>query len=156
MDAAARLFIARGVDATTIDDIVASADVAKGTFYHYFPAKTDVVAALRDRFAQGFVARVGEAVADHAAAAVDAYLDAFELHDVVFHDYRHERRQSSSSTACMAWWTMPSQAARRTGAGSSARSATCSCGCCSPAGRADRASCYSAAFGIAPTVTGGA
>jgi AcrR family transcriptional regulator len=114
MDAAARLFIAQGIDATTIDDIVASADVAKGTFYHYFPAKTDVIAALRDRFAQGFVTRVGEAVAGQAAddgpvrlrgwtaAAVDAYLDAFELHDVVFHDYRHERRQSQEKDTVIA------------------------------------------------------
>ncbi len=106
MDAAATLFIARGIDATTIDDIVAAADVAKGTFYHYFTAKTDVLVALRDRFSQGFVARVAAAVdacpATDAvgrlqrwtATAVDAYLDAYQLHDVVFHDYRHDRRQS--------------------------------------------------------------
>ncbi|HKU97812.1 MAG TPA: TetR/AcrR family transcriptional regulator [Vineibacter sp.] len=111
MDAAATLFIARGIDATTIDDIVAAADVAKGTFYHYFTAKTDVVVALRDRFSQGFVARVAAAVdtcpATDAVArlqrwtvtAVDAYLDAYQLHDVVFHDYRHDRRQSQEKDA---------------------------------------------------------
>jgi len=111
MDAAATLFIARGIDATTIDDIVAAADVAKGTFYHYFTAKTDVVVALRDRFSQGFVARVADAVAacpatdgiarlqSWTATAVDAYLDAFQLHDVVFHDYRHDRRQSQEKDA---------------------------------------------------------
>lgn len=111
MDAAARLFIAKGIDATTIDEIVASADVAKGTFYHYFAAKTDVIAALRDRFAQGFVARVqaavdacpaGDAVGRlcaWTAAAVGAYLDQFQLHDIVFHDFGHDRRQSAEHDA---------------------------------------------------------
>jgi AcrR family transcriptional regulator len=38
-DAAMRLFLARGYDAVTIDDICTAADVARGTFFLHFPAK---------------------------------------------------------------------------------------------------------------------
>ncbi|MGH8432191.1 MAG: helix-turn-helix domain-containing protein, partial [Solimonas sp.] len=62
MDAAAALFIAEGIEATTVDDIVSRAGVAKGTFYHYFATKNDVILALRDRFTQGFLDRISSAV----------------------------------------------------------------------------------------------
>lgn len=106
MAAAAALFIAKGIEATTIDDIVLRAGVAKGTFYHYFATKTDVVLALRERFSQDFIRSVNERIetcpsADFPArlsawinGAVNAYLANFRLHDVVFHDFSHSRRQS--------------------------------------------------------------
>lgn len=107
MSAAAELFVGKGIDATTVDDIVAKAGVGKGTFYHYFDTKADVILALRQRFSQDFIDRVAVAVVacpleDHAArlaawvsAAVETYLANYELHDVVFHDFTHSRRQSS-------------------------------------------------------------
>ena len=58
MAAAQQLFLDKGVDATTISDIVAAAGVAKGTFYHYFQAKTDILLALRERFTQAFQQRI--------------------------------------------------------------------------------------------------
>lgn len=104
MDAAQALFIAKGVDATTVDEIVAAADVAKGTFYHYFAAKPDVVLALRERFSRGFLARVAAAIETAppgpgqlrrwAETSINAYLDDHALHDVVFHDFSHQKRSS--------------------------------------------------------------
>ncbi|SDC71151.1 transcriptional regulator, TetR family [Bradyrhizobium brasilense] len=106
MSAAAALFIAKGIEATTIDDIAARAGVAKGTFYHYFATKADVIIALRTRFAQDFLARVAAAISECAAddhpgrlsawlrGAVGTYLTNVELHDVVFHDFPHHQRQS--------------------------------------------------------------
>jgi len=38
-DAAMQLFLARGYDAVTIDEICEAADVARGTFFLHFPAK---------------------------------------------------------------------------------------------------------------------
>jgi AcrR family transcriptional regulator len=46
LSAAGKLFRARGFEKTSVDRIVAAADVAKGTFYQYFQAKIDVALAL--------------------------------------------------------------------------------------------------------------
>lgn len=106
MSAAAALFIAKGIEATTIDDIVTRAGVAKGTFYHYFSTKADVIIALRARFTQDFLSRVAAAIGERAVddyagrlsawlrGAVGTYLANVELHDVVFHDFPHHQRQS--------------------------------------------------------------
>src|SRR5438046_10737727 len=58
MDAAQKLFIAKGFDATTISDIVQDAQVAKGTFYLYFASKNEILTALRERFTQQFIQRI--------------------------------------------------------------------------------------------------
>ncbi len=46
--AAIRLFRERGFEATTVDDITERADVAKGTFFNYFPRKDAVLAYLSE------------------------------------------------------------------------------------------------------------
>ena len=46
--AAMQLFLARGIDTTTIDDITQAAGMAKGSFYRYFADKTALVHALFD------------------------------------------------------------------------------------------------------------
>jgi len=46
--AAARLIHRQGFGATTIDDILAEADVKKGSLYHYFPSKDDLGLAVLD------------------------------------------------------------------------------------------------------------
>ncbi len=43
-DEAARLATAKGVDATTIDDIAAAAEIGRATFFRYFDAKETAVA----------------------------------------------------------------------------------------------------------------
>jgi len=104
MAAAEQLFIAKGIEATTVNDIVEAAGVAKGTFYHYFASKHDMLLALRAKFSQGFLEQVDAAVQacppdDGPArvrawtrAGVSAYLADYRLHDVVFHDARHGDR----------------------------------------------------------------
>jgi AcrR family transcriptional regulator len=46
--AANELFVARGYDATTMDDIAARADVARATAFNYFPRKDDFLRAWID------------------------------------------------------------------------------------------------------------
>ena len=46
LDAALRVFGARGFDAPTMDDVAAEADYSRRSLYRFFPAKDDLGAAL--------------------------------------------------------------------------------------------------------------
>ena len=48
--AALRLFKNHGFEATTVDEIAEQADVAKGTFFNYFPRKEAVFSYLAERW----------------------------------------------------------------------------------------------------------
>jgi len=49
--AAMALFLDRGFDQTTIEDITEAADISKRSFFDYFPSKEEVVFAWQDSFA---------------------------------------------------------------------------------------------------------
>lgn len=57
-EAAIELFRLKGFDATTVEEIAEAADVAKGTFFNYFPSKE----ALLGELARGQVRRLTAAV----------------------------------------------------------------------------------------------
>jgi AcrR family transcriptional regulator len=46
LEAAYRVFAQKEMDAVTIDDIIAAAGVARGTFYNYFQTREDVLRAV--------------------------------------------------------------------------------------------------------------
>ncbi|QSI29947.1 TetR family transcriptional regulator [Variovorax sp. RKNM96] len=111
MDAAERLFIAKGIASTSIDDIAAGAQVAKGTFYLYFPSKEAMLGALQQRFVDTFCERLQNAMDRHrpdnhharlkawVETGLETYLDNVALHDVVFHEYRPEDRRMRNDNA---------------------------------------------------------
>jgi len=113
MDAAERLFISKGFEATTVSEIVRDAGVAKGTFYHYFPSKNEVLAALRERFTRQFIDRVQMAIdacpTDDAIArlhawcnsCVAAYLDSMAAHDALYHDHHSPTRGNQDRDAVL-------------------------------------------------------
>lgn len=77
-EAGLRLFVERGLDGVTIDDITQSAGVAKGTFYRYFEDKTALVDALLEPVRRGLLDGMeacGRALA--AARDVEAMFDAY-------------------------------------------------------------------------------
>lgn len=43
-----RMFIEKGYDNTSIDEIIAEAGIAKGTYYYYFPSKEATLEAVTD------------------------------------------------------------------------------------------------------------
>jgi AcrR family transcriptional regulator len=114
MDAAQRLFLEHGVGPTTIEQITAGADVAKGTFYLYFPSKEHVLAALGERFSQQLVTKLQTAIAGKRATdwtgklaawartAVAVYLDSMRLHDIVFRDAHPHARENLDTNSTVA------------------------------------------------------
>ena len=76
VDAAIELFIAQGYDATTVDQIAAAADVARGTFFNHFPGKEDVTHAWIERRRDEIRNTIAAASAPDAAARI---LEGFKV-----------------------------------------------------------------------------
>src|ERR1700735_1580258 len=99
LDAGRELFLAKGVAATSLDDITGRAGVSKGLFYLYFRSKDDLLAALHDQFSAELADRIRSAtdpVADWPAkldACVNAifgtYQERDDLHEVLFRPGGH-------------------------------------------------------------------
>ena len=70
---ALELFHEKGFEATTVDEITERADVAKGTFFNYFPKKESVLEAL----SQEWMARAEEHAARHGQTASERILAVF-------------------------------------------------------------------------------
>jgi len=72
-NAAMALFLQRGFDATTIEDITEAADVSKRSFFDYFPSKEEVVFAWQDSFADRLMAEIAARPAEESSVeAVEA------------------------------------------------------------------------------------
>jgi AcrR family transcriptional regulator len=97
IEAAAKLFVEKGYEATTMDEIAAAANFAKGTLYHYFANKAELLQVLREGFEKEIMGRVRSRVESCPAddwrgrlkawidAAVEGYFEMIELHDVVIY-----------------------------------------------------------------------
>lgn len=83
------LFLERGYDATSVDEIIVRAGVSKGTFYYYFSSKDVVLEALAEQAAVA-------AVDQFALATADKSLNAFERFDALL---RHGRQAKLASAA---------------------------------------------------------
>jgi AcrR family transcriptional regulator len=59
---ASTLFIHRGYDNVSLNDLIADAGVSKGAFYHWFPSKDALIAALAERSAHEAFTGVEDAV----------------------------------------------------------------------------------------------
>lgn len=113
MSAAESLFLAQGVEATTINDIVARAQVAKGTFYHYFSSKNEMLDALAGRYTAQFLERLQAAVDACPAddwqarlrawihASVETYVQTYRTHDIVYTNHHHHERANPDRNAIL-------------------------------------------------------
>lgn len=63
LDAARRLFLTKGYEATTIEDVLTAVGIAKGTLYHHFPGKEAILDAI--------VLRTVDAIVQRAQTAAD-------------------------------------------------------------------------------------
>ena len=128
MDAAERLFLEKGVANTSVDEIVAAADVAKGTFYVHFASKEHLMAALQQRFVTSFADLIQAAMDRRAAgdwrgrlrawvtAGMNGYLDRVALHDVVFHEIQVSDRRLKHENVVVTQLTAFLEGGRQAGA----------------------------------------
>jgi AcrR family transcriptional regulator len=58
IDCAQGLFLSKGYEKTTINDVIAATGLSKGAFYHHFSAKEDLLAAIAERFGQAATANL--------------------------------------------------------------------------------------------------
>ena len=71
IDCAQRLFLQKGYERTTINDVIAATALSKGAFYHHFRSKEDLLEAIAARFAR-------EAVDQTEGVRSDASLGALQ------------------------------------------------------------------------------
>jgi AcrR family transcriptional regulator len=76
LDAAWALLLERGAEGMSVDAIVGRARLSKGTFFHFFPAKRDLLDALCARIAEESWSRAGR-VLDRSRLDPVARLDLF-------------------------------------------------------------------------------
>jgi TetR/AcrR family transcriptional regulator, cholesterol catabolism regulator len=62
LDRALALFVQRGYDNVSLNDLIADAGVSKGAFYHWFPSKDALITSLAERSAREQLAAVESAL----------------------------------------------------------------------------------------------
>ncbi len=113
MSAAEKLFLSRGVEATTINEIVEAAGVAKGTFYHYFSSKNDMLVVLEKRYTERFLTRVQKKIDAcppddwegrlrvWIQANIEIYVKTYRTHDIVYTNHHHQDRSNHAKSAML-------------------------------------------------------
>ena len=65
LDAAAAVFIDRGIGAASVEEIAEAAGFSRGAFYSNFADKDEIVLALLERMSQQSVAEIEQLMVDH-------------------------------------------------------------------------------------------
>ena len=63
LNIAYQLFVRKGYEETSVDEIIAQANIAKGTYYYYFPSKEATLEAVIDMMINNEVRRAQEILA---------------------------------------------------------------------------------------------
>jgi AcrR family transcriptional regulator len=69
LDAAELLFTQKGYEQATVNDILDKVEIGKGTFYHYFKSKEDVMAGVIRRIADGLTEKARVIATDNTLGA---------------------------------------------------------------------------------------
>ena len=86
-----RMFVEKGYDNTSVDEIIAEAGIAKGTYYYYFPSKEATLEAVIDMMIDEEVGR--------AKAAVESPMSVPEKVAAVIYSFRPDQGEESIADA---------------------------------------------------------
>ena len=79
------MFFSKGYANTSINDIIDRMDVAKGTFYHYFSSKEDLLDKIVIDFTEKIFVKVKEIAEDSTIGAVEKFNSAYKsIRDLKF------------------------------------------------------------------------
>ena len=73
LDKAQQLFYSKGYDHTSVQEIINAVGVAKGTFYHYFDSKADLLDALVKRSYKHIMATLEPMVSNESLNALEKF-----------------------------------------------------------------------------------
>lgn len=76
LDAAEKLFSAKGYEKCTVNNILDSVGIAKGTFYYYFKSKEEVLDSIIDRVTEMVVKRVETIAANNQLSPKEKLIHA--------------------------------------------------------------------------------
>jgi len=93
LNAAEKLFCARGYEGASVQDILTAAGMSKGGFYHHFASKEDVMKAL--------CARRAERLAAYAEDLLDGAVAPMERINAVLHGFMPLRREEAAFMAML-------------------------------------------------------
>lgn len=88
------LFEQKGYENTTVDEIAQKADVAKGTFFNYFPKKSSLLIYLIQKNVDALPSRLETEIADKPLSAKKKIIKLIEL---LASDYDHKNSELSKS-----------------------------------------------------------
>lgn len=77
IDTASRIFAQKGYDKASVNDILNAIGIAKGTFYHYFKSKEDVLDAVIDRATDIIMEQVKEVIENPQLSPEEKLLGVF-------------------------------------------------------------------------------
>lgn len=71
IDVSSALFMSKGYEETSVNTIVEKLGVAKGTFYHYFKSKEEILEAVLEDYLSDYAERIKKALEDNALNAYE-------------------------------------------------------------------------------------
>ena len=77
LEAAGELFLNNGYRATSVNSIVDSIGISKGTFYYYFDSKEDVLDGLVDKLSRPIYKEIDKIISRDSSTAIEKLNDIF-------------------------------------------------------------------------------
>jgi|GEM_PF-456867 len=74
-----KLFLSQGFEKTTVDEIIKSLEISKGTFYHYFKSKEELLDAVINNFSELFIEKLKPIIETNDLDAIEKLNEYFKL-----------------------------------------------------------------------------